>query len=134
MRYQLDSFPLIESLPKAITIIVSAPTKVENSFSFVNGGPAFQYIVEENSVLDLGFQLVNTLNNDFLLDQQSLGSADPFTALTTDMKSGRGQINFLISPLAGDKGSYMISFTATEILEKFTVLLLRAKRTHSCFR
>jgi len=37
-------------------------------------------------VLELGFELVNILNNDFLLDAQSLGSAEAITVLTTEMK------------------------------------------------
>lgn len=36
-------------------------------------------------MLELGFELINTLNNDFLLDAQSLGSAEAFTVLTTEM-------------------------------------------------
>lgn len=50
--YLLDSYPSIKSSSKAITIIVSlAATPPE----FLNGGPAFQYFVEENAVLSLNF-------------------------------------------------------------------------------
>jgi hypothetical protein len=34
------------------------------------------------------------------------------------MKSGQGHVNFLISPLIGQNGSYPISFTVAEIFDK----------------
>jgi hypothetical protein len=50
--YLLSSYPSIKSSSKAITINVSLAATPP---TFVNGGPAFQYFVEENSVLSLNF-------------------------------------------------------------------------------
>ncbi len=69
-------------------------------------------------MLELNFELVNIELNDFTIDAQIVESASRFTVAKKDMKSAQGHVNFLFSPLEGQKGSYLISFLVTEIFDK----------------
>ena len=79
-----------------------------SSFSFIGASPGFQYFVEENSVLELNFELENMELNDFTIDVQIEKSASRFIVAKSDMQFGLGQVNFLISPLVGNNGTYLI--------------------------
>jgi len=89
-----------------------------SSFSFIGASPGFQYFVEENSVLELNFELENTDINDFTIGVQIEKSASHFIVAKADMQFGLGQVNFLISPLVGHNGTYLISFTVAEIFDE----------------
>jgi len=65
-------------------------------FKFVGASPGFQYLVEEESVLELNFELENTELNEFTIDLQVTESANRFTV-----------------------ANYLISFSVAEIFDKF---------------
>lgn len=77
-------------------------------FLFIGASPGFQYFVEENTVFELNFELLNTDMNDFTIDLQIEKSASRFIVAKADMQFGLGQVNFLISPLVGYNGTYLI--------------------------
>ena len=68
--------------------------------------------------MELNFELENTELNEFTIDLQVTESANRFTVAKADMQSGQGHVKFLISPLVGHKGTYLISFTVAEIFDK----------------
>lgn len=67
MFYALDGLPLVKTAPRTVTITVLSARTV-SPFKFVGASPGFQYLVEEESVLELNFELENTELNDFTID------------------------------------------------------------------
>ena len=117
MFYALDGLPVVKTAPRTVTITVLSASTV-SPFKFAGASPGFQYLVEEESVLELNFELENTELNDFTIDLQVVESANRFTVAKADKQFGQGHVNFLVSPLVGHKGTYLISFTVTEIFDK----------------
>jgi len=84
---------MVKSLVKVITINVIEPSV--NIPTFVGGGPGFRYSIEEGTIVELTFNLVEIDGDDFTIEVD-LGTASEFTEFEANSQPGEGTLYFIL--------------------------------------